>query len=633
MSGDVFGNGMLLSKKIRLLAAFDHRDIFIDPDPNPSQSWDERKRLFDLPRSSWRDYNRALISEGGGVFSRADKSIPLSPQMKALTGLADASVAPTELIAALLKAECELLWFGGIGTYVKSRSESHADAGDKANDALRANAWDLRARVIAEGANLGVTQAARIEFSRKGGKINTDAVDNSAGVDTSDHEVNIKILLAEAMRTGALAKERREPLLAEMTDDVGRLVLAHNYKQTLALSLAEASARPDLDSAERFMERLERAGRLSRTVEGLPSAEEVRALRDNRLGLTRPELAKLVAYAKIDVFDSIVASTLPDDAHFEATLQDYFPPQLGDFADCMARHRLRREIIATRVADDLVNRGGPTFLDRVRETARAEAATIVRAFEIARCVFRFEELAARINALDNQAPAALQLQLHQEMGRALARATIYLVRREGAGTRSVEEAIAFYRPALDAQSKTIWTDMTEQERSRAEVRAQTFEADGAPRDLACEVAALSPLVAALDVADLADQSRWPVGATAKVFREVGATFAFDRLRGAAGAFTLDQHWDRLALRRTLEELYEDQRLLASSAIRSVDVAPDALSGDDARSLVAAWAESNGARVRTALETIAELEATGPWTFAKAILAAAELRGAATALGM
>ncbi len=626
MSGDVFGNGMLLSKHIKLVAAFDHRDIFIDPDPDPAKSWKERRRMFDLPRSSWRDYDAKLISNGGGIFSRAEKSIALSPEAREVAGVTKERVTPTELLSALLKGQCELLWFGGIGAYVKSSLESNMDAGDKANDGHRINGRDVRALVIGEGANLGVTQAGREEYCRRGGRINTDAVDNSAGVDTSDHEVNIKILLAEAQRTGALKPAERVPLLAAMTGDVETHVLRHNYDQTRALTLAEASAAADIDSAERFMVRLEAAGKLSRTVEGLPESDEIRALRERKAGLVRPELAKLLAYAKIDAFDALVASAVPDDPHFEATLVGYFPPQVASFKDAMLRHRLRREIIATCLADDLVNMGGPTFVDRVRETMRAGAPEIATAFEIARHVFRFDAHTARIDGLDVKAPAATQTALQQELGRALTRATIYLVRRGRTGARGgVAETIAAYRPAVDAQREVIWEAMTDQERQRAEARAERFVADGAPEDIARDTAALAPLVAALDVADMAERTHWPVGPAAQVFRKVGAKFGIDRIRGAAMGFALEQHWDRLALRRTLEELYEDQRLLAEAVTRHAGAPPKAADATTAKTAVDAWMTAKQTQVTSVLGALGELESTGPWTFAKTILAAAEVR--------
>ena len=633
MSGDVFGNGMLLSRKIKMIAAFDHRDIFIDPTPDPERSWIERKRMFDLPRSSWADYDKGLISKGGGIFSRSEKSIPMSPEMRAMTGLQKEAVTPSELMQALLLAPCELLWFGGIGTFIKAASESNSDVGDKTNDAHRVNAEDVRAQVVGEGANLGLTQSGRIAFARKGGRINTDAVDNSAGVDTSDHEVNIKILLAEAERSGALTPAQRAPLLAEMTDEVGALVLADNYDQTRALSLAEASAAEDLDSCERFIERLERAGKLLRAVEGLPAPEAIRALREQRLGLTRPELAKLLAYAKIDLFDSIVASAVPDDTHFEAALTAYFPPQLARFKEPMARHRLRREIIATGLADDMVNLGGPTFVDRVRETARCEAPDIALAFEAGRQIYAFDALGDAIDQLDNKAPAALQARLYQELGSALRRVTIYLVRHGRIGERGVTQTINTYRPAVEAQRNAIWDSMTGQEHHRAAGRAQSYMADGAPEALARMVAALAPMVAALDVADLCGRTKWSVQPASRIFRAVGSAFGIDRLRGAALSFKLDQHWDRLALRRTLEELYEDQRLLAEACVKASGATPadKDVTSAWAQEAVRSWLARIDAQASSVMATIAELEGSGAWTFAKTILAAAEIRGLSTSV--
>jgi glutamate dehydrogenase len=635
MSGDVFGNGMLLSRQIKLLAAFDHRDIFLDPTPDLDASFQERARMFALPRSSWQDYNRALISEGGGVFSRSEKAIPLSPQVRAMSGLNKDVATPSELISALLKSQVELLWFGGIGAFIKAAGESHAEVGDKANDAHRVNAEDVRAQVIGEGANLGVTQAGRTAFARKGGRINTDAVDNSAGVDTSDHEVNIKILLADAVQSGALAPDAREPLLAAMTDDVARLVLKHNYDQTLALSLAQADASLDLDSQERFIERLERTGKLSRAVEGLPASEEIRALRERGAGLTRPELAKLIAYAKIDLFDAIVAADTPDDPHFEAALAAYFPPQLSQFSASMARHRLRREIIATGLASDLVNMGGVTFVDRVRETARAQAPAIASAFEAARRIYSLTDLAARIHALDNRVPASAQHELHRELGLTLRRIVIYLVRHgrigRGDARRSIAEAIAAYKPGIDAQRAGVWDAMTEQEVGRANVRAARYQEQGAPEDLARDVAVLAPLIAGLDVVDLAERRSWPVNAAASVFRAVGARFGLDRLRGAALGFSLTEHWDRLALRRTLEELYEDQRSLADAVLRHHGAPPAAIDRAVAAQACAAWLDSVQADAAPTLATMAEIEGASGWTFAKTILAAAEIRGLATAV--
>jgi glutamate dehydrogenase len=630
MSGDVFGNGMLLSRQIRLLAAFDHRDIFIDPNPDIQRSFVERERLFKLERSSWQDYDQALISPGGGLFSRSMKAISLTREIQDLTGLRGPTVTPSELMAALLKADVELLWFGGIGTFVKARSETDAQAGDKANDAHRVNGEDLRARVVGEGANLGLTQAGRVAFARHGGRINTDAVDNSAGVDTSDHEVNIKILLADAMLTAGLKEDARNALLASMTDDVSKLVLTHNYDQTLALTLAQASAASDIDSHERFIERLEGAGKLSRAVEGLPSAEDIRALREAGLGLTRPELAKLIAYAKIDLFDALVASAVPDDPHFGATLTAYFPPALGQYSTQMNRHRLRREIISTRMADALINFGGPTFIDRVRDTVRAEPVKVAAAFEAARHIYRFDALADRINGLDTQVPAAAQTALHQDITVALRRVVAYLARRSGPAGEAlpIGGTIAAYQAAVDQQMAAADNSLTARELESVKARQAILEAAGAPAALARDVALLQVMVAALDVADLAAKAQWPVITAARLYRAVGSVFGLDRLRAAAGAFRLAEHWDRLAVRRTVEEIFEDQRSLAEAAIVSIGSVP--AEGDQAWADQAAraWMEGLGPQAVLARATFAELEAHGSWTFAKLMIAAAEFNGLA-----
>ncbi len=606
------------------MAAFDHRHIFLDPAPRDLEvAWAERLRMFNLPRSSWDDYDKTLISEGGGVFARSLKSIPISAEIARLTGITAQAATPSELMAALLKAPCELLWFGGIGTFVKARSESNAEAGDKANDAHRADAEDLRALVIGEGANLGVTQAGRIAFARKGGRINTDAVDNSAGVDTSDHEVNIKILLADAIRTRALKAGDRDKLLAAMTNDVGALVLADNYDQTLALTLSQASAAEDLDSHERLMVRLEGAGKLVRAVEGLPTAEEMRALRAAHQGLTRPELAKLIAYAKIDLFDALMASNAPDDPAFEAPLVAYFPPQLKRYEASMKSHRLRRAIIATYLADDLVNTGGPTFVDRVRETARAEPVTVACAFEAARRIFGLDALADRINALDNKAPASVQTALHREIASALRRHAIYLVRHARLETRGVDAVVAGYAGAVGAQRALGLDGLTAIERSRAEAARDGFVQAGAPADLAHDAAMLQPLTAALDVADLAERRRIPVAPMAHLYRAVGAQFGFDALRAAAGALTLDAHWDRLAMRRTIESLFDNQRAMAELAVQKIGDASVIKNGASAADLAATWAATLDPAVAASLATIAQLEADGGWTFAKLTLAGAE----------
>jgi glutamate dehydrogenase len=628
MSGDVFGNGMLLSRKTRLLAAFDHRDIFIDPNPGDAEAnWAERKRLFELSRSSWQDYDKKLISKGGGVFSRSSKSIDISKEMAALTGLDRAQATPQELIASLLRTDCELLWFGGIGTYVKARSESHADVGDKTNDVLRVDAEDVRAKVIGEGANLGVTQRGRIAFARAGGAVNTDAVDNSAGVDTSDHEVNIKILLAEAIRTGALKASKRDALLSAMTDDVARHVLKHNYDQTLALSLCQATAPADLDSDERFIQRLEAAGKLARRVETLPITSEFAALRSAGQGLTRPELSKLIAYAKIDLFDALVASDAPDDPALAEWLKRYFPDELWKFETQMGAHRLRREIIATRLADDIVNRCGPTFVDRVREVSRAEPVAIVRAFEAARRIFGLEGVVARINALDNKAPAVAQIALHQTVAVALRRLTTYLARNAGfdrADPPLIHDIVQRYAEPVAAQRDRLWEELSEVERARVVSKREALQGAGAPEDLAEEVALLPAAALTLDVADLAKSAGWPVHPAALLHCAVGAEFGLDALRDAAGTLTLEQHWDRLVVRRAGEDYAEAQLKLAAAAAAAIGAPPADADGAWVAEAAQRWIGGLGQPAQRARGAFAELSAQGSWSFAKLMLIAAEV---------
>ncbi|HWU79953.1 MAG TPA: NAD-glutamate dehydrogenase domain-containing protein, partial [Caulobacter sp.] len=482
MSGDVFGNGMLLSKQTRLLAAFDHRHIFLDPDPDPATSWAERDRMFKLPRSSWDDYDKSLISKGGGVFARSLKTIPLSAEVRALFEIKAETVTPAELLTAILKSKAELLYLGGIGTYVKARSESHAEAGDKANDAIRVNGADLRVKVVGEGANLGLTQAGRIEFAQMGaggagGRLNTDAIDNSAGVDSSDHEVNIKILTGILERGGALTREARNQLLPTMTDDVASHVLADNYDQTLALSLMESDAVSEVESHARFMAELEAKGRLDRKVEGLPEAAALTDRAQAGKGLTRPEMAVLLAYGKIDLFDDIVASQAPDDPWFEATLKGYFPPALGQYGDAMQQHRLKREIIATVLDNQMINMCGPTFPSRLRAAAACDTTALVIAFAAAREILGIDALWDQVSALDGKASASGQLALYKALAYALRSLTFWLARRAFKDKSTVKALVEAYGPSVKALSALGTTILSPFEQKAAAKRAKAYVAD------------------------------------------------------------------------------------------------------------------------------------------------------------
>ncbi|MBA3425953.1 MAG: NAD-glutamate dehydrogenase, partial [Rubrobacter sp.] len=406
MSGDVFGNGMLLSRHIKLVAAFNHLHVFLDPDPDPGKSYAERERLFGLSRSTWADYDADLISEGGGVFPRSAKSIPLSPQIQEMLGVEDEAMVPNDLVNAVLKAEVDLLFNGGIGTYVKASEETNAEVGDRANDTLRVDGRDLRCRVVGEGGNLGLTQMGRIEYALNGGRIYMDAVDNSAGVDCSDHEVNIKVLLNAIVEGGDMTVKQRDELLASMTDEVGRLVLRDNYEQTRALSNASALAHQMVDVHTRYIRALEHSGALNRDLEFLPSDETLAERRSDGRGLTAPEFSILLSYTKITLYRDILASDLPEDPYLTAELEHYFPEPLRErFRDRMPEHRLRREILTTSVVNELVNEGGPSFAFRLGEETGAEPADLARAFTAAREIFGAHGLWKEIEDLDNQVEA------------------------------------------------------------------------------------------------------------------------------------------------------------------------------------------------------------------------------------
>jgi glutamate dehydrogenase len=634
MSGDVFGNGMLLSKKTRLVAAFDHRHIFLDPDPDPQASWTERKRLFGLARSSWADYSPERISQGGGVFPRAAKSIHLSPEVRALLEVEERELAPAELIRAILKARVELLYLGGIGTYVKAPGQANADVGDKANDAVRIDATDLRATVVGEGANLGVTQAGRIAFARAGGRIDTDAIDNSAGVDTSDHEVNIKILTSALEAQGQLTRPARDALLESMTDEVAAHVLAHNHDQTLALSLMEQTAPAELFNHARFMVQLSAAGRLDRVVEGLPGAAAVAELARAGKGLTRPELAVLLAYGKLELSAKIVASTAPDDIFFVAALEGYFPTALKPYAEAMRNHPLRREIIATVLANAIVDITGPTFALRLGETTGCDTRGMVAAFEAAWRVFRLEETWAAIDALDGSGvPAAAQLALYEEASLALRRQTYWLARRVVRSEATVTNLIEAYRPAADALRKQGSSLLSPHEREAVDRQIQGFVTMGAPEDLARAVGGLQPLNAVSDIADLARAAGWDVVAAGRVYHQVGAAFGIDRLRAAARALLDGDAYERQATRQLLEDLVLSQSSVTRSVMASSPHDAGCAAAEDARTAVDAWTAGRPGAARAVADLIEAIEREGDgWSFAKLTIVNSAIRQlAATAL--
>ena len=511
MSGDVFGNGMLLSDQIKLVVAFDHRHIFIDPTPDVAKSFAERQRLFALPRSSWDDYDKSLISSGGGLYPRGAKSITLSPEARAVLGIDVTELTPVELLRAILKAPVDLLYNGGIGTYVKSTFETHTQVGDKASDAFRVNGSELRCKVLAEGGNLGCTQNGRIEFAQKGGRIYTDAIDNSAGVDCSDHEVNIKILLGGIVEAGDLTLKQRNDLLASMTDEVGLLVLTDNYYQSQALDIATHRPLYVLDGQQRLMQWLEGHGRLNRAIEFLPADAEIARRKAHKQGLTAPEGAVLLAYAKMSVFDDLVASNLPDDPFFSRALKAYFPQVLSEkFPAAVAAHPLKREIIATFITNTVLNRTGATFVNFVASEAGATAADVIRAFTLAREIFDLEPLWDQIDALDYKVEAQLQLDLLAQLTTIAQRASRWMLRvLHAGGTQSADmpTLIGRYQPSARELRAHLQDWLPESARANWQKASNKLVQSGVEPALAQNLTALEFIFPALDLVDLSENIR------------------------------------------------------------------------------------------------------------------------------
>jgi glutamate dehydrogenase len=555
MSGDVFGNGMLLSPAIKLVAAFDHRDIFLDPDPDTARSLAERQRLFDLPRSSWQDYDKSLISAGGGIFSRQAKSIPLSPALQELLDLPKADVSPPELMTAILKARVDLLWFGGIGTYIRAADESDAQVGDRANDAIRISGGDVRARVVGEGANLGATQRGRVEAARKGVRLNTDAIDNSAGVNTSDVEVNIKIALAGPVKDGRLAEDDRNALLAEMTDEVGLLVLRNNYLQTLALSLTEAQGVAATPGLRHLMQTLEAQDRLDRTVEYLPS-DAILVEREKRgEGLTRPELAVLLAYAKLALHDALLESDVPDDRYLNSELVRYFPQALRErYAAEIAGHKLRREIVATQLANAIVNRGGPALVPVLSALTHAQAPAIAAAYAIARDSFDLISLNGAIDALDAKLPGKTQLGLYAAVQGLVSDRMGWFLRRGVAKPGSIEPTVAHYAAGVTALAADLDRLLPEASAQARQARIAVLTSEGVPEALAARIASLPSLAQATDIVDIAGQAKRDIAEVARIHFGVDSVFGLSALAASAAAVPATDDYERLARERAIETL-------------------------------------------------------------------------------
>ncbi len=624
MSGDVFGNGMLLSPCTQLVAAFDHRDIFFDPNPDVSVAMAERRRLFELPRSSWTDYDRTKLSAGGGVYSRQLKSVPLSPEVKALLGVSADAMAPNELMRAILAAETDLLWFGGIGTYVSASDETDAEVGDRANDPIRISAAELRSKVIGEGANLGMTQRGRIEAASRGIRLNTDFIDNSAGVNTSDQEVNIKVALAPAVRSGRLAIEERNRLLSTMADDVAATVLRNNYQQSLALSLAERREARDLGRISRLIRELDARSLIDRRLESLPDDHELaERVREGR-GLTRPELAIILSYAKIALLHDLLASDVPDDPYLGGLLTDYFPTALRErYAGDIANHRLRREIVATALTNGLVNRLGPAGPLTIADVACRPVTDVAFAFTAARSTLGLAALWARIDALDGTIPGDVQLGLYERVGQGLVVAATHFL-RDGVAANPLSETIARCgngRATIVGAADRIFPAPVVERLAREAAR---LVAHGVPADLASDVVRLAVLVETPAIVTTADRSGATVEDTARAYLDIASYLRIDEIVARAQELAPADDYERLAIGGAVASLGDAHRRLAASLLdkrRGRTVSP----GD--------WLAACGSLADRAQRDLEAIAAAKEMSVARLVVASARLAGLAQAIGV
>ncbi|MFE3544383.1 NAD-glutamate dehydrogenase [Nocardia sp. NPDC059177] len=626
MSGDVFGNGMLLSRHIRLVAAFDHRHIFLDPNPDAATSYTERERLFALPRSSWADYDRALISEGGGVFERTVKSVPISPQARAALGLPDAvqALSPPELVRAILLAPVQLLWNGGIGTYVKASTESNAEVGDKSNDAVRVDGKQLRVKVVGEGGNLGATALGRIEFCRAGGKMNTDALDNSAGVDCSDHEVNIKVLLDGVVSAGALAPADRNPLLASMTDEVARMVLQDNVDQNVLIGIARTDAAQMVSVHGRVIDDLEQRRGLDRELEALPSTAELKRRDEEGSGLASPELANLLAHVKLGLKADLLDTDLPDSAYFARRLPMYFPTPLRErFGAEIKKHRLRREIVTTMVVNEVVDYGGITYAHRLGEEVGATTTDVVRAFAAASEIFELHDVWARIRGAD--APAGVCDLMELESKRTLDRASRWLLSNRPQPV-AVGAEINRYRRRVQELAPQVpgWLrghHVTSLTQGAAELIAR-----GAPTELATEVfglLSLFPLLDVVDIADIADRDGAEVGA---LYYALNEHLKIDWLLEAVSHLERGDRWHALARLALRDDMYGSLRSLTLDVLSAGD--PE----ETADEKIAYWESKNQSRLGRARAALSELFESGTHDLATLSVAARQVRSMVSGVG-
>ncbi len=620
MGGDVFGNGMLQSQHTRLVAAFNHMHIFIDPNPaDPIASHKERERLFKMPRSSWDDYDKSLISEGGGVFSRSAKAIELSPEMKKLLNTQKKSLAPNDLIKAVLTLPVDLLWNGGIGTYVKGSKESHADVGDRANDAVRVDGKDLRSKIVGEGGNLGFTQLGRIEYARNGGLINTDAVDNMGGVSCSDNEVTIKILLNGLVADGELTQKQRDQLLYDMTDEVSQIVIKECFRQSQSISVTAIRGADQVKELQRFIHHLEREGSLDRALEFLPDDDELAERMANGKGLTRPELAVITAYGKMVLKDQLVDEAIMSDPYHARSLINAFPKPLQEkYVDAMQNHPLRAQIIATRLANNVVNDMGPNFVFRKVDATGATEAEVASAYVVARECFNLRGLMEQIEAGNNVIPADIQNRMLFQLRRVVRRTTRWFLRHRNPNLNTIQEQLDFYKGSFDDLRENVLDYLEEKERGVIQSEIDRLQAQGVPADLAKQVGILSTLFSALDIADIVHETNRKVSQVAPAYFNLGARMSLHWFLEQINAQPVDNHWQALARAAFREELDWQQRSLTMSMLKSSDEKQEGME------VLEAWLEANSAYVDRWLVMLSDFRTTKTHEFAKFSVALREL---------
>ncbi len=626
MSGDVFGNGMLLSRHIKLVGAFNHKHIFLDPNPDPENSFKERERLFLLPGSGWSNYDKKLISKGGGVYARSVKSIRLNDETKRLLDVKADRMPPNELINHLLKSKVDMLWNGGIGTYVKAETETHENVGDKANESVRVNGNEMRCKVVGEGGNLGFTQLGRVEFASKGGLIYTDAIDNSAGVDCSDHEVNIKILLHQIVTHGEMTEKQRNRLLAEMTEEISRLVLAHNYSQTQAISLVECKAPEKLYEHARFIAHLEQRGRLNRDLEYLPGTKEISERQARHQGLTKPEISVLHAYSKMNYYDALVESDIPDDSYLLSELTDYFPEVLVEkFASEIASHRLKREITVTHLTNRIVDHVGPGFGFRVREEVGADIAGLTRAYVSVCEIFSIDALWKEIESLDNKVAASIQMELMLMVTGLVCHAVIWLLRHheQAAGIQSL---IDFFRDGVRELAQCMPKPLTSIDRLVLDQKVRYLTEARVPEGLAQRVGTLVPMAYSLDVVKVARHTNRDILLVASIYFDLGKELQFHWLREQIGLLQIQTHWHDLARTRLGDMLNTHQREITAHILTN--------SGQfkNAGKMIGQWKSDNLYAFTRHAEIVSEFKARSSLDFAllSMVVAGAEtMRGGAS----